>query len=183
MKKFWALLLCLIMTPLFAGCNLNNLEESKMGFSFETMDSLDYRGGMHYIMDFGTMITQADAAIVEGKLLAAFGDPVAISKNYEDSFNYVIRVTAEDGRSVMLNVYGMGIVHIGAHQEDEFTLQAANALITYVNSLKPMDYQRTVYYLDVPVRIDISVKNGRATILNFPVSEEEEGELLREFYG
>ncbi len=59
-----------------------------------------------------------------------------------------------------LNVYNAGVIHTGALTEDEFTLQTANALVKYVNSAKPTDYERTVYYVDFDLQIDISIKNG-----------------------
>ena len=152
-----------------------------MNFKFETLDLSEYTGGS-YLMDFGEMVSQEDAAIVEGKLLTVFGEPVDVSKNYENSFNYIIRATADDGSTAILNVYGMGVVHIGASQEDDFTVQAANALVEYVNSAKPTDYQRTVYYLDIDLQIDISVKNGNVTISYSQISEEKASELFEEFY-
>ena len=152
-----------------------------MNFTFEALDREEYTGG-GYLMDFGQMKTMEDAAIVEGKLLSVFGTPTIISENYENSFQYVIRATADDGRAVILNVYGMGIVHIGAGQNDEFTVQAATALIAYVNSAISANYQRTVYYLDFDLQIDISVRDGNATITNSQISEEKSRELFEKFY-
>ena len=82
----------------------------------------------------------------------------------------------------MLNVYSAGIVHIGAAESDDFTLQAANALIEYVNAAEPTDYQRTVYYLDFMLQMDISVKNGKATVSQSQISQEKMLELYAKFY-
>ena len=161
--------------------NKEKEEESTMKFSFESLDFSEYSGGS-YLMDFGEMSSQKDAAIVEGKLLTAFGSPPETSENYENSFNYVIRATANDGHSVMLNVYGMGVVHIGASQSDEITMQAAKALVEYVNAFKPTDYERTVYYLDFGLQIDIQVKNGKAKITQSQISEDKANELFDKFY-
>jgi hypothetical protein len=82
----------------------------------------------------------------------------------------------------MLNVYGMGVVHIGASQSDEITMQAAKALVEYVNAFKPTDYERTVYYLDFGLQIDIQVKNGKAKITQSQISEDKANELFDKFY-
>ena len=152
-----------------------------MDFTFESLDFSEYPGGS-YLMDFGEMGSQEDAALVEGKLLTVFGAPAETSNNYENSFNYVIRATSNDGRTAVLNVYGMGVVHIGADEKDDFTVQAANALFEYVNAAKPTDYARTVYYLDFDMQIDIQVKNGRVTFGQSQLSEEKIAELVKEWY-
>ncbi|MBE6598847.1 MAG: hypothetical protein E7638_05345 [Ruminococcaceae bacterium] len=151
-----------------------------MKFTFESVDSSQYTGGS-YLMDFEGTIEAADAAIVEGKLLTVFGTPAAMSEDYENSFNYYIRATAEDGRSVVLNVYGIGAIHIGA-EKDDFAIQAGNALIEYVNAAVPTDYQRTVYYLDFDLQIDISVKNGIANVSVEQLPEEKISEISAEWY-
>ena len=152
-----------------------------MKFSFETLSKSEYKSGSHLI-DFSEMESEQSAALAEGRLLCVFGAPAEVSENYENSFNYYIRATAEDGRAVVLNVYGAGIVSIGADSQDEFALQAANALIEHVNSAAPKDYQRTVYYLDFQIQIDISVKNGQVSVSTSEISEEKALELFNEWY-
>ena len=152
-----------------------------MNFKFDILSESDYMGGS-YLMDFGKMETQEDAALVEGKLRAVFGVPEDLSENSENSFNYFVRVTADDGRSVMLNVYNMGVIHIGAAGSDEFTVQAANALVEYVSASKPADFQRTVYYLDYDIQMDVSVVDGTVTVSNSQISPEKAQELFQKFY-
>lgn len=182
MKK----LLCILLVAFMAvasltGCNREKEEDSAMKFSFESLDFSEQIGGS-YFMDFGEMESQEDAAIAEGKLLSAFGQPEYTSENYENSFEYIIRATANDGHSVVLNVYGMGVVHIGAEQQDDFAKKAAIALIEYVNSFSPSDYNRTVYYLDFYLQIDIQVKNGKVTIEQSQISQDKANELFDKFY-
>ena len=153
-----------------------------MKYTFESLQDENLMGGSSYLMDFGEMNSQEDAAIAEGKLLSAFGQPEYTSENYENSFNYIIRATADNGESVILTVYGMGVVHIGASQSDEITMQAAKALVEYVNAFKPTDYERTVYYLDFDMQIDIQVKGGKATISQSQISQEKANELFDKFY-
>lgn len=153
-----------------------------MGFKFEALQDLDLIGGTSYLMDFGIVKTQEDAAIAEGKLLSAFGEPEYTSENYENTFNYVIQATSSDGRSVVLSVYGMGVVHIGSAQKDDFATEAATALIEYVYAFAPVDYERTVYYLDYDLQIDIQVENGKVTIDRSQISEEKATELFNKWY-
>lgn len=153
-----------------------------MNFKFESLQDNDLIVGSSYFMDFGEMNSQEDAAIAEGKLLSAFGQPEFASENYENSFNYIIRATADNGESVILTVYGMGVVHIGADRQDDFAQKAASALMEYVNTFAPADYSRTVYYLDFDMQIDIQVKGGKATISQSQISEEKASELFAEFF-
>ena len=182
MKKLLCILLVAFMVvALLTGCNRENEEDSTMKFNFESLDFSEYSGGS-YLMDFGEMESQEDAAIAEGKLLSAFGQPEYTSENYENSFNYIIRATADNGESVILTVYGMGVVHIGAEQQNDFAQKAASALIEYVNAFAPADYSRTVYYLDLDMQIDIQVKGGKATISQSQISQEKANELFDKFY-
>ncbi len=153
-----------------------------MKFQFESLQNTDLIGGSSYFMDFGEMNSQKDVAIAEGKLLSAFGQPEHTSENYENSFNYIIRATADNGESVILTVYGMGVVHIGAIRQDDFAEKAASALIEYVNSFAPADYSRIVYYLDYELQIDISVKDGKVKIGQSQISEEKASELINKWY-
>lgn len=60
-------------------------------------------------MDFGEMNSQEDVALAEGKPLSAFGQPAYTGESYEDSFNHIIPAAQDNGDSVILTVYGMGL--------------------------------------------------------------------------
>lgn len=164
--------------------NINDSGENTMKFSFESLQDNTLMAGTSYFMDFGDMGSAEDAAIAEGKLLSAFGQPESVSEDYENSFNYIIRATSDNGKSIILTVYGMGVVHIGApyEQQDDFAKEAALALIDYVDSFASADYSRTVYYLDFAVQIDIQVKDGKATLNSIPITEEKAYELIDKWY-
>lgn len=155
-------------------------KDNKAGYSFEAVDSSEYGGGS-FLTDFSDAPTEEEAALIEGKLLTLFGAPCETSENYEDSFNYYIRVTSDDGRSVVLNVYNVGVVHIGCSGKDDFETEAAKALIDYVTPAKPTGFSRTVYYLDLNLQIDISVKDGKAVLRNSELTEEKANELFEKF--
>ena len=171
-----ALFLCFVF--LLSACN----KVDTMKYTFESLQDENLMGGSSYFMDFGEMESQEDAAIAEGKLLSAFGQPEYTSENYENSFNYIIRATADNGESVILSVYGMGVVHIGAYRQDDFAQKAAVALIEFVNAFAPTDYSRTVYYLDLDMQIDIQVQGGKVTMNQFQISQEKADELFDKFY-
>ena len=181
-KRILSVLLLISFVILLSGCNSDKLGEDAMEFKFESLQDTDLIGGNSYFMDFGEMNSQEDAAIAEGKLLSVFGQPAFASENYENSFNYVIRATADTGESVIFTVYGMGVVHIGSDRQDDFAQKAASALIEYVNAFAPADYSRTVYYLDFDMQIDIQVKGGKAMIARSQISEEKITELFDKFY-
>ena len=153
-----------------------------MNFKFESLKDTDLISEDSYFMDFGEMNSQEDVAIAEGKLLSAFGQPEFESENYENSFNYTIRATANNGESVILTVYSVGVIHIGAERQDSFAEKAASALIEYVNSFVPAEYSRTVYCLDFNMQIDIQVKGGKAIIVQSQISVEKANELVNEWY-
>lgn len=180
-KKVVSIIVLFSAVFLLFGCN-RDLEGGSMDFTFESLQDENLMNGSSYFMDFGEMFSQEDAAIAEGKLLSAFGRPEFTSENYENSFNYIIRATAQNGESVILTVYSVGVVHIGAKPQDDFAQKAATALIEYVNSFSAADYSRTVYYLDFYLQLDIQVKNGRATIGQSQISEEKASELFNKFY-
>ncbi len=158
------------------------MNRGKVEFKFESLKDLDCIVGTSYLMDFGEIRNQEDAAIIEGKLLTVFGAPAAVSENYDNSFNYIIRATSDDKRTAILTVYGMGVVHIGSSQSDDFITQAASALIDFVNTAVATDFQRTVYYLDFDLQIDISVKDGLAKISQYQISEEKRNGLFKKLY-
>ncbi len=180
-KRIISVLLLISMFFVLHGCNNDKSGEDVMNFNFESLQDASLIGGS-YFMDFGEMDSQEDAAIAEGKLLSAFGQPALTSENFEDSFNYIIRATADNGESVILIVYGMGVVHIGSDRKDDFAKKAAVALIKYVKAFAPTDYSRTVYYLDFDMQIDIKVQGGKVTMDNSQISEEKKNELIDKWY-
>lgn len=183
MKRiFLVLLLSLLSVLCIHGCGRESSDKHTLSFTFETLSDSSVLNGSSYFMNFGSMEAQKDAVITEGKLLSVFGEPAYKSENYENSFSYIIRAVSDDGRSVILNVYGVGAVHIGALQQDEFSRVAAEELIEYVSAAEPSDFERTVYYLDFNMQIDISLKNGIVSIKESQISAEKALELFNEWY-
>lgn len=152
-----------------------------MNLKFESLQDISLMPG-GYFMDFDGIIAQRDTALIEGKLITAFGIAPWQSENYENSFNYIIKATADDGKSVIFSVYNMGVIHIGCDQQDDFAEEAAVALINYIKSLEPTNYERTVYYLDFNLQLNIAVQNGEVTINQSEIPEEKALELFNKWY-
>ena len=156
-----------------------------MNFKFESLQDNSLIQGSSFFMEFGNadVMTMEETAILEGKLRTVFGEPWYQSENAENSISYIIKATDIDGKSVILEVYNSGMIHIGSSQKDGFAKKAANALIDYVNAAEPCDYERTVYYLDYYIQMDISVKNGVATVKQTEISIEKSDELFDKWWG
>lgn len=178
-KRIISCILLLSILFLLSACH----QEETMQFEFESIYDTELIIGSYYFMDFTRVFSLEASAIAEGKLLSAFGQPEYTSENFEDSFNYIIRATADSGESVILTVYNVGVVHIGAIRRDEFAKKAAKALIQYVNSFAPSDFSRTLYYLDAGLQAYIQVKDGKVTVEESPIPEHKIDELIDEWYG
>ena len=182
--KIKNILIVWLCAVLFAGCAYSG-KEVNMNFKFESLQDNNLIQGSSFFMDFGDseVMTTEETAILEGKLRTVFGEPWYQSENAENSISYIIKATDSDGKSVILEVYNVGMFHIGAPDQDDFARQAAEALIAYVNTAEPCDYERTIYYLDYFVQMDISVKNGVATVEQSEISEEKADELFDKWWG
>ena len=146
--------------------------EDTMKFTFETVDDYSLILGTSYLMDFGDDCVGEGAALIEGKLLTVFGEPYSISDNEENGFEYIIKATSDDGEVSHISVYSTSGIHIGGDNK-EATRKAADALIEYVNSAEPSDFERVRYYMDFGVRITTIVKNGKVSMKSDFLSDDE----------
>lgn len=183
-KIYFIFLICFVF--LLVGCHSEKQgKENSMDFKFESLHEDGVLGFSSYFMDFGNqeVMTTEETAILEGKLRAVFGEPWYQSENFENSISYIIKATNTDGKSVIFEVYNVGMFHVGASEQDSFTKTAAEALFAYVNAAEPCDYERTIYYLDFNLQVDISVKNGVATVEESEISDEKADALSDEWWG
>ncbi len=193
-QRLFACFLLLIFAMVAAGCQPQtdtidlssphdsfSLEKPKMKFTFEIV-SYEFAYMTSWQMDYPGSDSMESTALIEGQLLTAFGQPPRVSENMENSFEYVFKAIAEDGREVIFTVYNVGVIHIGAKEKTPLLEEAVNALAWEVSQMKPTDYARTVYYLDTFDRIDIEVKNGVVNIKTSEISEEKAEELFDEWY-
>ena len=188
MKIKRILIAVLCMGFLFAGCGADDGKENAVqepDIHIEMVTDRSLLTGSSYFMDFGDeeVMTMEETAILEGKLRAAFGEPSYESENYENSISYIIKVTEPNGQNVILEVYNAGMLHIGTPKKNDLAKTAAQHVIAYVKMCEPVDYEKTVYYLDYDLQIDISVKNGIATVEQSEISDEKASELAEEWWG
>ena len=96
-----------------------------------------------------------------GQLQARFGQPLYITKDYENMYRYAICIEAENGEKTYVSAYcGPTGPAIGGFSDDKNTMEAVRALIDYIIEAKPVDYEAEAYYMDGGVRIVQGVKNG-----------------------
>lgn len=147
-----------------------------MRFTFETVDDHSLIIGTSCLMDFGENCVGEGAALIEGKLLTVFGEPYSISDDEENGFEYIIKATSEAGEVTYISVYSTSGVHIGGDGED-LSLDAAYALVDYVNSAEPSDFERIRYYMDFGVKITTVVKDGNVSMKSSFLSDNEIDEI------
>ena len=185
-KRILSIVLCVVF--LFTGCGVNSGKENAVKepeIRIETVTDRSLLAGSSYFMNFGDkeVMTTEETAIWEGKLRAAFGEPSFESENYENSISYILKVTESNGQTVILEIYNVGMLHIGTSEKNDFAKTAAAHVIAYVEMCEPLDYEKTLYYLDYDLQMDISVKNGVATVQKSIISEEKAGELAAQWWG
>ena len=180
-QVFTIILLIVLLLSLFAACN-NKTSEDNMKFTFEKVNDRSLIASTHYLMDFGDIYSGEDNAIIEGKLLTVFGEPLTLSDDEENGYEYVIKATAENGETTYISVYHAAGAHIGGDGFDT-SVDAAKALIEYVNSANPSDFQRVRYYMDFGVEITTTVKNGVVHMESRFLNEAEIKEVYSRWYG
>lgn len=104
-----------------------------------------------------------------GQLLALFGEPLYVTENLENQYQYVISAADSEGNITYLSAYGgPSGPAIGGTEDGR---KAAEALRRYICSAKAADYDYEGYYMDIPCRVEMGVKDG------VPYSREEILEL------
>lgn len=100
-----------------------------------------------------------------GQLKTLFGEPLYVSENLENQFEYCISATDEAGNTFYLSAYsGPSGPSIGGCREAK---EAALALVALIQEAAVSDYEYEGYYLDGPCKVRMGVKDGQ------PYEEEE----------
>lgn len=118
--------------------------------------------------------------LVLGQMITLFGQPQTMTENFENQYSYSILAEDENGKIVPLLVYS---ATIGGLDDDE-SKQAAKELADYIKSAEPSDYDYVGYYMDVPVKVKLGIKNGKPYQDGEPLdlSDEEFSELYKRLY-
>lgn len=118
--------------------------------------------------------------LVLGQMITLFGQPQTISENFENQYSYSILAEDENGKTVPLSVYSGEIGGL----DDEASKQAAKELADYIKSAVPSDYDYVGYYMDVPVKVKLGIKDGKPYQGGEPLelSDEEFSQLYKKLY-
>lgn len=125
---------------------------------------------------------QRDSWKVFGQMKTLFGEPLYITRNLENQFEYIIEATDEDGTSLILYVYSgsSGPAIGGGHSERQ--KEAAAQLVSYIVHAEVSDYEYEGYYMDAPCKVIEKVQSGIHFYEEIPLelSEEEFMQLCDE---
>jgi len=116
-------------------------------------------------------------------VIARFGRNDSLSSDWENMYSYPIIVENGQGEELLVEIYhGPGgpsysiPTDFKDDEEKEKYEQAAKALVEYIQSAEPADYELETVYEDIPVNVKYSVKNGVAKVESeFPEDFEDYG--------
>lgn len=159
-----------------------NKEDDVMEYTFCKVDNEEKIWGTSKICDIYGLAEYEKQPLVYGQMLTLFGEPLYTTENLENQYSYVISATDQEGNVTYLSVYsGPSGPSIGGMEGDE---EAAKALVSYILSAKAADYEYEGYYMDVPCKVKMGVKDGvpytQEEMLN--LTDEEFGELYDRLY-
>lgn len=158
-----AVLLVIIYTA--AGSPYNDYsyfmtEQSEIDeYEFIKIDDEEKIWGTYKICDIYVTYDTDGSALAYGQMLTLFGEPLYTTANLENQYSYVIYAKKADGYETYLNVYsGPSGPSVGGSDGDE---EAAAVLAAYIRSAAPTDYEYVGYYMDVPCKVVMGVKDGQ----------------------
>ncbi len=162
--------------------NVTTNKENFMDYTFSKVNDEEKIMGTSKICSIYELDQYEKIPLVYGKMLTLFGEPLYTTENLENQYSYVISATDKDGNVTYLNVYsGPSGPSVGGVEGSE---DAAQALVQYILSAEASDYEYEGYYMDVPCKVKMGVKNGvpyeEEEILN--LTDEEFGELSDRLY-
>lgn len=114
------------------------------------------------------------SALAFGQLKQLFGEPLYMSRNLENQYDYCISATDENNEVVYLTAYSAGSGPAIGGESDVKSKEAADALVEYISQAKAADYKYEGYYMDGPCIVRFGVING------VPYAEEENLEQFSE---
>lgn len=122
------------------------------------------------------------AAVAFGQLKRAFGEPMYISENMEQQYEYQIIAEDENGKNIYLSVYsGSSGPSIGGA---DVAIEAAEKLAEYIRGMDTVDYDYKGYYMDAPAVIKMGIKDGSPYYgaEELELSDEEFTKLYKKLY-
>ena len=97
-----------------------------------------------------------------GKMMTLFGDPLYITEDIENQFEYIILAKDDQGTEVYLTVYhGPSGAAIGGKHDDGNSRAAADELVELLKGVQAADYEWEGVWTDGPCEIKMGIKNGK----------------------
>jgi hypothetical protein len=135
-----------------------------MDYTFSALREIGLLLGSSKIMNIGIIGSLNDDAKTLGQLITLFGDPLYISPNLENAYEYVIMAADNFGNTWFLSAYcGQSGSAIGGNRSIPGIEAAAQALAEYIKQAKPSDFEYEGYYPDGNSKITIKIENGIIT--------------------
>ena len=149
-----------------------------MNFSFQAVKNIKLIAGTSKILSITDSYILEDQAKIQGQLLTLFGEPIFITPDLEQVYQYVILATDSNKNEYILSVYsGKRGPAIGG-DNTPMTLDAAKQLRDYIHQAEPTDFEYEGYYIYRSIKITYKIENGIITC----TKTEIEGEELRKAY-
>lgn len=153
----------------------NEYDESKIIGTSKICDIYDF---MENIDSF-----QDKQVLAFGQLKKAFGEPIYISENIEQQYEYQIIAEDENGKEIYFSVYsGPSGASIGGESSNQ---EAAMKLAEFIRLQDIVDYEYQGYYMDGPAVIKMGIRDGVSYYeeQELELSEEEFIDLYNRLYG
>ncbi|MGN0669694.1 MAG: hypothetical protein ACI4JZ_04010 [Oscillospiraceae bacterium] len=97
-----------------------------------------------------------------GQVLSRFGEPDYTTEDNENLFSKAVSAEDKDGNVIYFDVYyGSSGPAIGGDVRDEESRKAADALVEYIMSAEPKDFEYTSVYEDFGVTVRMGVESGK----------------------
>ncbi|WP_130861192.1 hypothetical protein [Bacilliculturomica massiliensis] len=156
-------------------------------FTFEALSQEEFSkdagvlDGTSHILGLADDFTGEGAALIQGQLLTRFGEPLYLTKDLENAYEYIVEATDDKGNQLILSVYcGPTGPAVGGHSSAPGIEQAAEALKKYIEEAEPSDFDYFGYYLDTASKIEQGVSGGRAYFEETLMTEAEFMQALEE---
>ena len=154
-------------------------------YNFEKCDPAEVTTASSKICNVYDYTDGLGESLFLGQVKTLFGEPDYMTMDNENMFSCIVKATDEDGNVLYLDIYyGPTGSAIGGADTEESEL-AAEELKRLIKSAEPTDYEWVSYYMDIPVKVEMGVVNGKPyrhdEVLN--LTDEEWIELSEQVYG
>lgn len=155
-------------------------------YHFESIDDdeiLDSYQFMTMIAGYPSKYEE-QCAVIQGKLLTLFGEPLYESADYEYAYDYAIKATDGSGSTWYLSVYqGYYGPAIGTYSTGDEMPEIVYVLYNEIMAASPSDFQYDGFYTETPSKIRAGVANGKAYYSEEVITDPEEIQRMYDILG